>query len=224
MVLADYEVPVAYSMVAMASQTPARRPDAIQQFMCYWAAFNNIYVTIAERAGKGAQLKLNPDGSIRTRVVGQVNVPVVTTISERDQLELAFAHFADDLKRRLVEHASARFFVDRTPIWHGQRIEYDDGGQRLNGVLNVRYTVDARHPVWTPIDRAEFEAYCGGEKTPKRRDVLAAQVLDVLYTVRNNTFHGGKRADDASDNEVLAKALPLLTMIVWSFVRVEQAA
>lgn len=224
MILADYEVPVAYSMVAMAAQTPERRSDSIQQFMCYWAAFNNIYVTIAERAGKRSQLKRNLDGSIRTRAAGQVNIPVVTIVSERDQLELAFQQFTDDLKRGLVEHACARFFVDRTPSWHGQRIEHDDRGQRLNGVLNVGHTVDARHPVWTPIDTAAFEAYSRGDKTPERLDGLAEQFLDVLYTVRNNTFHGGKRADDANDNEVLAKALPLLEMIVGSFVRVGRTA
>lgn len=31
-------------------------------------------------------------------------------------------------------------------------------------------------------------------------------------------FHGGKRADDANDREVLQKALPVLKMIVESFV------
>ena len=50
-------------------------------------------------------------------------------------------------------------------------------------------------------------------------DVLARQILDVLYTVRNNTFHGGKRADDATDREVLEMSLPLLVMIVESFFR-----
>ena len=106
----------------------------------------------------------------------------------------------------------------------GQPIEHDDRGQRLNGVLNVGYTVDAQHPVWTPIDAAEFEACQSGAKTPKRRDELAKQVLDILYTVRNNIFHGGKRADDANDNEVLTRALPLLAMIVNSFVQVRRAA
>ncbi len=88
MVLADYEIPVAYSMVAMAAQTPERRSDAIQQFLCYWMAFNNIYVTIADRAGRRAHLQRNPDGSIRTRAAAQVSVPEVSTVSEREQLGL----------------------------------------------------------------------------------------------------------------------------------------
>ncbi len=220
MVLSEYEVPVAYSMVAMAAQTPEWRSDAIQQFTCYWAAFNNIYVTIAEQSGRRAELRRNPDGSIKTRAIGQVSVPEVRSVSEREQLDLAFQRFTEDLRGGLVEHSSTKFFVVRTPSWRGQRIEQDDRGQRLNGVLNVGYTVDARHPVWTPIDTVEFDAYHGGAKTPERRDVLAKQVLDVLYTVRNNTFHGGKRPDDANDNEVLDRALPLLTMIVNSFVQV----
>jgi hypothetical protein len=79
---------VAYSMLAMAAQPPERRPDAIQQFMCYWTAFNNIYVTLADLAGRRAHLQWNPDGSIRTRTVAQVSVPTVSTVSEREQLEL----------------------------------------------------------------------------------------------------------------------------------------
>jgi hypothetical protein len=136
----------------------------------------------------------------------------------------AFQKFSDGLKRGLVEHPCTQFFVDRKPSWRGQCIEVDVSGQRLNGVLNVGYTVDARHPVWTPIDTVEFAAYHRGDKTPERLNALATQVLDVLYTVRNNTFHGGKRADDANDREVLEKSLPLLAMIVNAFVRFERAA
>ncbi len=81
-------------------------------------------------------------------------------------------------------------------------------GRRLNGVLNVGHTLDAALPVCTPIDTHMFENAQGSEA----RDALASQILDVLYTIRNNTFHGGKRADDVNDREVLEKALPLLAM------------
>jgi hypothetical protein len=222
--LTDYEVPVAYSMIRMAAEVPERRPDVIQQFICYWAAFNNIYVTISERAGRRAQLRRNPDGSLRTRAAAQVRVPVVSTVSEREQIDLAFQTFSDDLRRELVEHPSARFFVYRTPSWLAQPIAHDADGQALNGVLNVGYTTDAQHPVWTPIDTAEFEIFQEGGDTPARREALARQILDVLYTVRNNAFHGGKRADDANDIQVLKAALPLLVMIVNSFVQLERAA
>ena len=39
----------------------------------------------------------------------------------------------------------------------------------------------------------------GGARAAARRDALASQILDALYTVRNNAFHGGKRADGAND-------------------------
>lgn len=58
----------------------------------------------------------------------------------------------------------------------------------------------------------------------KACDPLARQILDVLYTIRNNAFHGGKRADDANDAEVLEKALPLLMMVVDSFLAARTAA
>jgi hypothetical protein len=221
-VFAEYEIPVAYSMVAMATQVPSVHP--LQAFTCYWAAFNNIYVAISERAGKSAQLRKNADGSLRTRAVGQINIPRVSTVSEREQIDLAFQRFPDELKRRIVEHSSTRFFAYRTPHWRGQPIEKDASGQRLNGVLNVGHTVDAKHPVWAPIDIGMFEAYQSGARNSVHRDALASQILDLLYTVRNNAFHGGKSADDANDTAVLEQALPLLVMIVASFVRIREAA
>lgn len=220
MILAQYEIPVAYSMVAMATQLlPAKASHPIETFMCYWAAFNNIYVTVAEQKGRRVRVRRNNDGSLRTRPVGQVNIPEVAVVSEREQLDLAFMEFSNELKRDMIEHPSTRFFVYRAPYWRGQPITYDGNGQRLNGVLNVGYTVDAANPVWTPIDLQSFENYNNGARDEGTRDALARQILDVLYTVRNNTFHGGKRADDANDRDVLEKALPLLITIVGAFLR-----
>ncbi len=218
MVFAEYEVPVAQSMIKMAIQLQKATAHPIEEFLCYWAAFNNIYVTIAERAGRTPQLRKNPDGSIRTRTVGGVEVPQVDVVGERDQIDLDFQQFAGDLKRRLVEHPSTVFFAHRTPHWSGLPIERDGRGQRLNGVLNVGYTTDSKHLVWSPIDVTLFEAYQKELRDDSTRDSLARLILDILYTVRSNTFHGGKRADDANDREVLQHAVPLLKMIVGSFV------
>jgi hypothetical protein len=220
MVFADYEVPVAYSMVTLATQLPAPTSHPVQAFACYWAAFNNIYVTIADREGRRAQLRRNTDGSLLTRAVGCVNVPVVNPVPERVQIDLAFLKFTVELKQELVEHPNTRFFVYRTPHWQGRPIVNDANGQRLNGVLNVGYTLDAELPVWTPIDTHMFE----NARDSEARDALAYQILNVLYTVRNNAFHGGKRADDANDREVLEKALPLLAMIVGAFLHPREAA
>ena len=59
-------------------------------------------------------------------------------------------------------------------------------------MINIGHTVDASHPVWSPIDTGQYESYLQGKKDVKVTDALAKQVLDLLYTVRNNAFHGGK--------------------------------
>jgi hypothetical protein len=53
---ADYEVPVAYSMVKMATRFKGD-VHPLGVFTCYWAAFNNIYVTIADQQGRRPQLR-----------------------------------------------------------------------------------------------------------------------------------------------------------------------
>ena len=75
--IADYEVPVARSMIAMALHLGRRRVRPVEAFTCYRAAFNNIYIVVAERRGKTLRFRKNRDGSIRTRAVGQVKVPEV---------------------------------------------------------------------------------------------------------------------------------------------------
>jgi hypothetical protein len=111
-VFADYEVPVAQSMIRLAGGLRKANAHPIEEFVCYWAAFNNIYVTIAERAGRGPRLRKNPDGSIRSRSVGGVEVPEVDVVRERDQIGLAFQQLEDDLKRRLIEHGDVPVAVE----------------------------------------------------------------------------------------------------------------
>lgn len=224
MILAHYEVPVAYSMLALASYPERSGFLPLQDFVCYWTAFNNIYVTVAEKKGQRASLKRSADGELETRPAGSVRIPKIVPIREIDQINLVFSEFSDELKQKLVEHPSTAFFVYRIPRGQNQEIEFDALGQRLNGVINVGHTVDTDYPVWSPIDVARYESYARGDRDPEVRDSLARQILYLLYTVRNNAFHGGKRADDADDQQVVGQALHLLTLMVEAFLRNPRAA
>lgn len=215
----DYEVPVASSMVPAADKLIATKAHQLHVFTCYWAGFNSIYATVAERAGRKPELRTKADGSVRMRTIGSVVIPEVNAVSEREQIDLAFDQFSDDLRSFLAGHDSTRFFAYRTPAWGGFLRATDAKGQKINGVISVGRTIDAANIVWSPIETKEFEAFVADPTRADLRDSLARQVLDVLYTVRNNTVHGGKRADDANDSEVLDKAVPLLAAIVKSFLK-----
>lgn len=217
--LAQYEIPVAYSMVALALQSAKLGPQPFQEFMCYWTAFNNIYTTIAEQNGQFARLRTKKDGTINTRENGSVFIPEVDmALNEREEIGLAYNKFSADLKYELITHPNTDFFVHRTPKWHGREIKVDGNGQTLNGVINIRYTVDEKNPVWSPVDFGAYERYIHGKPEPDDTNLLARQLLFLIYTVRNNTFHGGKRANDANAHEVIQKALPLLKIIVEFFM------
>lgn len=216
-----YELPVAYSMIAAAKRLKPSRNGyhPFQKYFYYWTAFNNIYTTIAYSGNRSTTLKKRPDGSIATNTNGSVQIPKVQTVSEQEQIGLAFAEFDSDLRHRLVTHVNVGFFVKRTPSWHGTKIATDASGQRLNGVLNVNYTVEKDYPVWSPIDIQLYTDYLANPKNHKAGDFLAKQIVDLLYTVRCNLLHGGKRFDDANDVTVVENALPLLAMIVSAFTR-----
>ena len=217
---AQHEIPVAYSMVALAHQATQITPEPFQELLCYWTAFNNIYTTITENRGHVARFQKLSDGTIRTIRNGSVLIPVVRMkLKERDEIDLAFEVFSVDLKRSLILHRNTKFFVYRHPKWHGREIEFDESGQKLNGVINIRYTINEKHPVWSPIDVPAYERYIRHQSEEDDEDLLARQILFLIYTVRNNTFHGGKQANDANDLEVVEKTLPLLKMVVEYFMQ-----
>jgi hypothetical protein len=212
------QVPVAYAMVGLIKGMPEGRYQPLQAFMCYWMAFNNIYTTCADQVGRRRELSKHKDGTLKTRSSGSVAVPITKGPQEREELGIAFTFFDDELKHKLITHECTNFFVYRSPRLLGRIIEFDSHGQRVNGVVNVGHSVDARHPVWSPIDIPPYERYMGGEHNADIREVIARQIFDLLYTVRCNTFHGGKRPDDRNDREVLKRANPLLSLIVTYFL------
>ena len=216
-----YELPIAYTMIAAAKRIRPRRDGhhPFEQYFLYWTAFNNIYTTIAHREGHRTQLKRSDDGSIVTTANGNVNIPEVVIVSEREQIRLAFQEFSDDLKHTLILHAGTGYFVRRIPYWEGNQIEFDAFGQRVNGVINVDFTSDSQYPVWSPIDSQCYEEYLGNPDDEENRNFLARQIIDLLFTVRRNFMHGGRRFDDANDNAVVKNALPMLELIVSSFIR-----
>ncbi|MGB3701120.1 MAG: hypothetical protein WA997_07610 [Anaerolineales bacterium] len=216
-----YEIPIAYSMIAAAKRIRPRRDGRhpFEQYFLYWTAFNNIYSVIAQSKGCRNQLKENEDGSIVTIANGNVNIPEVEVVSEREQIGLAFQEFDHDLKHTLILHEGTKYFASRIPYWQGTQIEYDAFGQRVNGVINVDYTSDSQYPVWSPIDFQYYEEYLENPENEENRTFLARQIVDLLFTVRKNFMHAGKKFDDANDIKVVENSLPMLELIVTSFTR-----
>lgn len=211
------EAPIAYSMVSLIRQGIARVGGPYQTFMLLWIAFNNVYFALSEKGDIRRKLRLDDDGTPRTRRVGNLELPLVETPSELAQINAAIAAMDDSVQEALVLHESTRFFVYRTPKWGFTSIERDRRNQRLNGVINVGLTTSADYPVWSPIDQAAYEKYLHDRDNETCAE-LVKQIVHLLYTVRNNTFHGGKRIDDANDSDVIRNALPLLALVVSRFL------
>ena len=217
-ILHKYEVPVAYASIAFAKKY--KRPFV--KFGNYWTAFNNCYVTLYDIDGRNKTSLQKESGKPKTEYNGSVKIAKVTGLpSERDQIENAFSHFPGELKADLIKSPHVQFFLERTPKLQNRvpvPIKTDAFGQQLNGVLSLTRTVDVDYPVWSPVDRPAYERIKAGKASKEDVNLLARQILSLLYTVRNNLFHGGKRFDDATDEQVVRNAVPLLEMILRCFV------
>jgi len=220
-ILKPNEVPIAYSMITAAKRVRPRRDGQhpYQEYFYLWTAFNNIYSTLASREGLRTQLKLNADGSIATYANGNVKIPEVVEVDERDQILAAVRVCDDELIHSLILHESTKYFVTRVPYWQGQKIEYDAFGQRINGVINVSCTIDCQYPVWSPVDVQYYEEYLDHPSDETSRNFMAQQIVELLHTVWKNLMHSSKKFDDSNDIAVIKNALPLLEMIVSSFTR-----
>ena len=207
----DIEVPIAISMVELAE----RATHPFQQYFCYWAAFNNIYTLIGRRRNLHVQLSIDSSTNTqRTQMRWGYTFPRVTIPQERQLIEKAIAELAPAAKRLLLQHTNIHFFADRIPL--GIPHNRDTSGQLINGVLNMTRTANSASPVWSPIDRQKYEDYTAGNRA--NQDELVEQIVFMLYTIRNNLVHGSKNQNEANDTEVVELALPLLKIIVCSFL------
>jgi len=214
--LFDYEARVAYANVAFGRKCD----NPFARFTAYWTAFNNCYVTIFDLDGKNQITLERVNGVVTSIANGSVRIPKVLKVSrERDELDHMFTHFDQGLRMELVECPNTEFFVNRTPELDGHGpIQHDASGQVLNGVLSITRTVEVNNPVWSPIDKPAYARFKAGGASEADVYLLSRQILFLLYTVRNNLSHGGKRFDDAADEKVVENALPLLELILRSIV------
>ncbi len=205
---------IARAMAALARQAEQRA----SAYLCYWSAFTNIYAILAAQQGARPHFELHKSGTLRTRRVGALQMAGVDPPTESELLDKACAGLDTTLKHKLITHASARFFVQRTPVWQRKTIAVDGARQRLNGVLDMRCTFDARYPVWRPIDAALYARYVRSTEAEaadeQAREVLARQILDVLHTVAQNLLYSGKPASDENAPAVIDHALALLSGLV----------
>jgi hypothetical protein len=207
----NIEIPVAMSMIQLAEL--AQHP--FQKFFSYWAAFNNIYTLIGEHLGMIVQPDLDKDGNPKIDKSWNYIFPKVKTSSEKQQISEAINQLDAQTKDTVIKHPNIHYFVDRTPV--GVMSNHDNRGQVINGVLNITRTANPQSPVWSPIEKPAYKSYLAGDITAQ--EILSEQIVYLLYTIRNNLVHGSKRPDEANDVQVVEMSLPLLQIIVQSFIR-----
>ncbi len=210
--IARDESDIAYKMKKLGEDTQNDFPS----YFCWWAAFNACYIALAKRKhGQLAKLRHDCSGKVCKKPNGDVEVPKANPVRENKQIKIALNCFPQQLKADLLaEKGHLDFFVERRPKWEGQEVAKDADGQCLNGVINVGYTSMRDYPVWAPISRRWYQQYRSCDKSPEVVDGLTRQIVHVLYTVRNNLFHGGKAPSGEADPTVIKHALPLLKIIV----------
>ncbi|MBL7065772.1 MAG: hypothetical protein ISS49_16470 [Anaerolineae bacterium] len=202
--------------------------DMAGAYMATWIAFNAIYVAeykrpYAERAKNGPKYPKEPN-EYGLKLIRLQGPP-----SERCMIRHTLGKLPPYFKWELLNLSSPTkkgdtclsFFARRIPVWQDTEIAQDELKQLVNGVINVRRTLNQDTPHWTPVDLNALEQFtveAAEGATPNIPTVLVNQIGDLLYTVRNNLFHGCKVSGDSNDDEVLRNALELLRAIVTFYI------
>jgi hypothetical protein len=213
------KVPTAYSMLAMADRIRPRRDGqhVFQHYLLLWAAFEDMAGLIARRSGYVVKLKKTADGEIITVRNGNVNIPQVERVDEKQKIILVLQDLTADQKDMLIMHPSTDFLEKRIPRWQGMEIERDAFGQKLNGVLSLRDTCDACYPVWSPIDSSAYHAYMVDQSQQDLQTLLAGQILNDLQTLRGNILQRGRKLDDGNDLLLVERNLELIKQVIGFF-------
>ena len=204
MVFDNIEAPVAHSMVDHLNAMAVPPDTPFTKFSCCWMAFNNIYFLVSKQK---ADQEAAGGGKVRTKPP-----------AEWEQHEFILKEFTPQLKNELINSPAFQFFLNRRPRWGGSDVMVDDNGNRANGVTNLAKSAYKGRPVLATIDEARYRRWLTAARTPQDTDGLVAQIVDMIYTVRNNTFHGRKELLDPVARAVIDNAYELLRMIVVSFL------
>lgn len=204
------DVPVAAAIADLAASLHGR---PVAAFVCYWIAFANLCQVLARSNGVKAHFGLRQNGTLRMHKLGGLTMAEVYPPRWEQQMDSAFASLSEDLRHRLVSHPNVRFLVFRVPEIDGKPLRQDAHHQHPNGILDAGCTLDARYPVWSPIDLELYRHYVGGQQSPEVRDTLARQILSALWTLYRNLEGAGVDRAEAGD-VLVAQALPLLELVV----------
>ncbi len=213
------EVPTAYSMLAVADRIRPRRDGqhVFQHYLLLWAAFEDMTGLIARRSGYVVKLKKTADGAVMTIKNGNVNIPEVERVDEKQQIILVLQDLTAEQKDMLIKHPTTGYLEKRIPHWQGMEIERDAFGQKINGVLRLRDTCDARYPVWSPIDSSAYHAYVVDQSQKDLQTLLAGQILNAMQTLRGNILQRGRKLDDGNDLLLVERTLELLKQVIGFF-------
>ena len=83
-------------------------------------------------------------------------------------------------------------------------------------IEDSRYS--APSPIVKQIDRGMYPSWASAPRPGPYLEQLTDQILEVLYTVRCNTVHGGKDTTDDNAIEVVENAYRLVRTIVDRFL------
>jgi hypothetical protein len=205
----------------------AEQQDVAGAYIALWMTFNAIYVA-EYRKPYAAFKEKDGEKEFANRYEYGFQMVKVKNVSERDMIQDALKNLPDGFKRKLIALPSPRsdatclgFFANRKPLWQGESIEQDVLGQKVRGVINVRETISKDYPRWVPVDGILLNSFLAQHKAGVIAEIphrLIEQIGDILYTVRNNLFHGCKGPEDSNDNEVLCHALEMLRSIVMFYL------
>jgi hypothetical protein len=209
-------------IAAWLGSATAPQGDEYGRFMAAWIAFNAFcYASFAEKATRrrpdlsddrgldGLVGRVPAEGSLEQRADGRVRLRInrpgriEIDIRERYTEDIIFAEFARKYKSSFIE------WLQEAAVT-AARDRFLTSLKRPQGYYVINMLRGAQHSDEAPLDDLTKRNIVVAVKDPDN----LAELVDALYQVRCNVFHGEKVPGNPNDDRIVKNARPLLIEIL----------
>lgn len=198
------------------------------RFIYLWIAFNQLYNFHCYDMHPNCSLERQLAMDLKPRAIGSprdtsvTNCPFKqggnkTDVQEWTRIVCVARYLPVRVQQELLDSEEARYFATRAAY----SIVTGEWDASECGVLDVHRTRNNSNPFYTLGFVDAWKQYRSGDADPSN---AVQHLARLLYTIRCNLVHGGKRYRQENNIKVVSQAIPLVEGIVTTLIDIPSEA
>lgn len=140
---------------------------------------------------------------------------------EKDVATLTLQAAPSDAVREVLQVGAVQQIISRPPYWEGAVQKYEPI-QGARGVINLFQTQLKGRAIVYPAHPARIAAGANAGSTASDVSQGAAEIVETIYAVRCNLFHGQKELANGANRDLLALCCPVVRAMIGAVIDWQQ--